>query len=66
VARPLADHEPETIWLAHKQAVRDGGELRLAIPADGAVARIFQLTGADQLIPCFPSLTQAIGAGRPS
>jgi anti-sigma B factor antagonist len=45
---------------AHKLARADGGELRLVIPADGAVPRIFALTCLDRVIPCFASLTEAL------
>jgi anti-sigma B factor antagonist len=37
---------------AHKRAVAEGGELRLVIAADGAVARIFAITRLDLVIPC--------------
>jgi anti-sigma B factor antagonist len=49
---------------AHKRMVAEGGQLRLVIPADGAVARIITLTGLRRVIPCFPSLTEAL-AGMP-
>jgi anti-sigma B factor antagonist len=45
---------------AHKQARADGGELRLVLPADGSVVRIFTLTGLDSVIPHFTSLEQAL------
>ena len=45
---------------AHKLAQADGGELRLAIPADGVVPRVFALTCVDRLIPCFASLEEAL------
>jgi len=38
---------------AHKRALAEGGELRLVVPASGAVVRIFTLTGVDRLIPNF-------------
>jgi anti-sigma B factor antagonist len=55
---------------AHKRARAEGGELRLVIPADGAVPRIFTFTGLDRLIPHFAALGQALAqvpaaAGRP-
>jgi anti-sigma B factor antagonist len=34
----------ELVW-AHTRAVADGGGLRLVIPADGAVLRVFTVTG---------------------
>jgi anti-anti-sigma factor len=48
---------------AHRRALAEGGELRLAIPAEGAVARIFTVTGLDRLIPSFGSLDQALAPG---
>ena len=48
---------------AHKRAVSQGGELRLVVPADGAVARIIHLTCLDHLMPCCSSLEQDAGPG---
>jgi anti-sigma B factor antagonist len=48
---------------AHEQAVAEGGELRLVVPADGAVPRVFSLTCLDRLIPCFASLEAALAQG---
>ena len=45
---------------AHRRAVAEGGELRLVIPADGAVARIFAITRLDLFIPLFGSLDEAL------
>jgi anti-anti-sigma regulatory factor len=45
---------------AHKRAVSEGGELRLAVPADGVVARIVSLTGLDLYLPCFSSVAGAM------
>jgi anti-anti-sigma regulatory factor len=55
---------------AHKQALAQGGGLRLVLPATGTVPRIFTLTGLDQVIPHFTSLEQALaqvpeGRARP-
>jgi anti-sigma B factor antagonist len=55
---------------AHKRAIAEGGELRLVLPADGAVPRVFTVTGLDRLIPHFAALEQALAqvptaAGRP-
>ena len=50
---------------AYKRAVADGGELRLVIPAGGAVARIFAITRLDSAIPLFGSLDEALAA-RPA
>ena len=47
------------IW-AHKRALAEGGGLRLVIPADGAVARIFAITRLDRIIPLFGSLDEAL------
>jgi anti-sigma B factor antagonist len=58
----------ELVW-AHKRAVADGGGLRLVIPGDGAVLRVFTVTGLDGVIPRFATLTQALArvpaAARP-
>jgi anti-sigma B factor antagonist len=45
---------------AHKRAVEEGGELRLVIPPDGTVFRIFTLTSLHRFIPRFDSLTEAL------
>ncbi len=45
---------------AHKRALEEGGELRLVIPADGAVSRIFTLTSLYLFIPRFGSLQEAL------
>jgi anti-sigma B factor antagonist len=50
---------------AHTQAQARGGELRLVIPDDGPVSRIFALTGLDRVIPLFGSLDAAL-APRPA
>ena len=42
----------------------DGGELRLAIAAGGAVARVFAITRPDLIITLFSSLDEAL-APRP-
>jgi anti-sigma B factor antagonist len=52
-----------TLLRAHKLARADGGELRLVIPADGPVPRIFALMRLDSLIPCFASLKEALTQG---
>jgi anti-sigma B factor antagonist len=49
----------ELVW-AHKRAVADGGGLRLVIGGDGAVLRVFTVTGLDGVIPRFAALTQAL------
>jgi anti-sigma B factor antagonist len=45
---------------AHKRALEAGGELRLVIPASGAVFRVFTLTSLDRFIPRFGSLQEAL------
>jgi anti-sigma B factor antagonist len=45
---------------AHKQALADRGELRLILPADSSVVRIFTVTGLDGVIPHFTSLERAL------
>lgn len=53
-----------TLLRAHKRAISEGGELRLVIPADGAVPRIMALICVDRLVPCFGGLAEAV-AGTP-
>jgi anti-sigma B factor antagonist len=48
---------------AHKRALAEGGELRLVVPADGAVARILGINRLDLVIPLFGSLEEALTAG---
>jgi anti-sigma B factor antagonist len=51
---------------AHRQALAEGGELRVVIsPGDGSVFRVFALICLDRLIPCFDTLDQAL-ASRPA
>ena len=50
---------------AHQRAAADGGELRLVLPAGGAVSRIFAVTRLDRVIPVFGSLDEAL-APRPA
>jgi anti-sigma B factor antagonist len=45
---------------AHKRALEDDGELRLVIPADGPVYRLFSLTSLYRFIPRFGSLQEAL------
>ena len=52
-----------TLLAAHQQAVAAGGELRLVVPADGHLPRIFALTCLDRFIPCFASLEDALAEG---
>lgn len=48
-----------TLLRAHKRAVAEGGELRLVVPAAGAVPRVIKLTCLDRLVPCFSSVAEA-------
>ena len=48
---------------AHRRALAEGGELRLVLPAGGAVARVVRWTGLDRFIRCFTSLDQALMPG---
>ena len=45
---------------AHKRALEEGGELRLVIPAAGAVSRVFTVTSLYRFIPRFGSLREAL------
>jgi anti-sigma B factor antagonist len=45
---------------AHKQALAEGGGLRLVLPLGGSVLRVFTLTGLDGVIPHFASQEQAL------
>ena len=45
---------------AHARLLTDGGELRLVVPADGAVGRVLTLLGIDYIIHCFASLEEAV------
>jgi anti-sigma B factor antagonist len=54
-----------TLLGAHQQAVAEGGELRLVVPADGPVPRIFALTCLERFIPCFTSLDEALAEDGP-
>jgi len=49
----------ELVW-AHKRAVADGGGLRLVVPAEGAFARIFTVTGLDGIVPRYATQEQAL------
>lgn len=50
---------------AHKHAVAGGGELRVAIPADGPVRRLFELNCVVSFMPVFASVEEAV-AGLPA
>ena len=49
-----------TLVAVHERLLSDGGELRLVVPADGAVRRALTLLGIDQLIHCLVSLEEAV------
>ena len=49
-----------SLLAAHKRALANGGELRLVMPAYGAVPRVFALTGMDGFLLCFGSLEEAL------
>lgn len=44
----------------HKRILEEGGELRLVMPADGAVFRVFTLTGLYRFIPRFDNVREAL------
>jgi anti-sigma B factor antagonist len=48
---------------AHKWALAEGGGLRLVIPADSRVLRIFTVVGLSRFIPRFGSLEEALPPG---
>jgi anti-sigma B factor antagonist len=45
---------------AHKRALEEGGELRLVMPTQGAVFRIFTLTSLHLFIPRFDTRQDAV------
>jgi anti-sigma B factor antagonist len=49
----------ELVW-AHQRAAAGGGGLRLVTAAEGTFLRIFTVTGLEDVIPRFPSVTQAL------
>jgi anti-sigma B factor antagonist len=48
------------LLIAHRRAVSEGGELRLAMPPGNPVNRIMTLTGLGGIMPRFPSLNEAL------
>lgn len=54
-----------TLLGAHEKAVAEGGGLRLVVPAEGPVPRIFALACLDRFIPCFASLDEALAEDGP-
>jgi anti-anti-sigma factor len=53
-----------TILRAHLRLAEQGRELRVVIPATGAVPRALQLIGMDRYLRCFASLEQALTQPR--
>jgi anti-anti-sigma factor len=49
---------------AHQLVTADGGELRLAL-GDSPVARIFELTGLDKIMPVYRDVQQSCDTPRP-
>lgn len=47
---------------AHERAAARSIRLQLAVPPEGSVHRVFQLTGIGSLMPLYPSLEEAIEA----
>lgn len=45
---------------AYRRALDEGGELRVVMPADSTVCRIFSLTGLYNLIPRFDTVKEAL------
>jgi anti-sigma B factor antagonist len=48
---------------AHERAAARDVGLRLAVSPDGSVRRVLQLTGADDVVPVFASVSEAIQGG---
>jgi anti-anti-sigma factor len=44
---------------AHKQVQPEGGQVLVAV-SGAAVPRIFEITGIDRVLPCFPSVAAAL------
>ncbi len=51
------------LLLAHRRAAAAGAQLRVA--ASPAIQRVLQLTGADQVLSTYPTLTAALADGQP-
>jgi len=47
---------------ARQRVLAKGGELRLVVPAGGAVQRVLTLLGVDRFIPCLASLEEAVAS----
>lgn len=50
------------IMHAYETAAEHGFRLEVAVPLEGSVRRVLQLTGVGTLMPLYPSLEEAIGA----
>jgi anti-sigma B factor antagonist len=48
------------IMHAHERAAAREVGLRLAVSPEGSVRRVLQLTGADHIVPVFPTVQEAI------
>lgn len=48
---------------AHEEAARRGITLRFAIPANGSVRRVLELTGLIRVLPVYASLDEALHTG---
>ena len=60
----FCDSEGFSVLVAmHKWALAEGGGLRLVIPANTQVLRIFKVIGLGRFIPRFASLEQALPPG---
>jgi anti-sigma B factor antagonist len=48
---------------AHKEAAAGGITLRFAVPANGSVRRVMELTGLIRVLPVYASLDEALHSG---
>jgi anti-sigma B factor antagonist len=51
------------LLLAHRQVAQAGAQLRLAIPPDGPLGRITELTGINRYLAVYPTLQLAVDGG---
>lgn len=51
-----------TLLEAHTRAEAENVVFRVAIPPEGSVRRVLELTGIIRLLPVYPGLDEAIGA----
>jgi anti-sigma B factor antagonist len=54
------------LLLAHRQIAQAGAQLRLAIPPDGPLGRVTELTGINRYVAVYPTLQRAVDGGPPS